>query len=231
LGAGVRWGGREDDVLVFDGENDSDYAGLSLFGSYEPSRRGLRVHGALAANWLKNEIQRGYLNGSALTSSRGEQDGFAYGAALRIGWAAPLSERIAVTPFASYEASRVELDAYTETTGPFPAHFEDTKGNLDIARAGAQLDLKASAALRFWATGDRAMRRQRELPGVSGEVRALSLPFAIEGAETNRAWWEAGLGAEWRASNATRLQFGINASTDGDIAAHYGARVSAIVSF
>jgi probable HAF family extracellular repeat protein len=231
LGAGVRWGGREDDVLVFDGENDSTYGGLSVFAAYEPSPRGLRVHSAFAANWIQNDIERGYLNGSTLTSSRGEQNGFAYGAALRVGWAAPLRNGIAVTPFVSYEASRIELDGYTETTGPFPAQFNDIKGNLDIGRAGAQLDMQAGDALRFWLTGDYAMRRQRELPGVSGEVMALSSPFAIEGAEMNRQWWEAGLGAEWRASARTRLQVGLTASTDGDTAAHYGTRVSAIVAF
>jgi len=229
LGAGARWGGREDDVLAFDGENGSEYAGLSLFAVYEPSARGLRAYGAIAANWIENDIERGYLNGSTLTSSHGEQDGLAYGAALRVGWAAPLSERVAVTPFLSYEASRIELDGYTETTGPFPAQFNDTAGNLDIARAGAQLDMHVSDAFRFWVTGNYAVRRQRELPAVSGEVIALSSPFAIEGAAVGRQWWETGLGAEWRTSGRTRLQFGVQASSDGDTAAHYGARVSAIV--
>jgi uncharacterized protein with beta-barrel porin domain len=224
----VRWGGRENDALVFEGDNDSDYAGMSLFAAYEPSSRGLRVHTAFAANWIENDITRGYLNGSALTSSRGEQDGLAYGAAVRVGWAAPLRDHVVVTPFIAYEASRIELDGYTESSGPFPAHFDETDGRLDIARAGAQLDIAASTAWRFWATGNYTVRGQHDLPGVSGEVIAISSPFAIEGAAAGQEWWEAGLGAEWRPSVRTRLQLGLHGSSDGDTTAHYGARVSAI---
>ena len=57
------------------------------------------------------------------------------------------------------------------------------------------------------------------------------MPFAIDGAEMDTEWAEAGIGAEWRASNRTRLQLGLQGSSDGDTAAHYGARVSAIVAF
>jgi uncharacterized membrane protein/uncharacterized protein YhjY with autotransporter beta-barrel domain len=230
VGAGVRWGGRDDDVLTFEGKSDSTYAGVSLFAAYAPAAEGLRVDAAFAANSLENDVTRGYLNGSALTSSSGTQDGAAYGAALRVGWATALSERATATPFVAYEASRIELDGYTETTGPFPARFNDADGSLAIARAGVQVDVRASDAWRFWVSGDYARRGQSRVPGVSGEVIALASPFAIEGAAVNREWWEAGLGAEWRASERTRLQFGVNGSSDGDTAAHFGARVSAIVA-
>ena len=173
VGAGVRWGGREDDLPVYDSNNDSTYRGVSVFAGYEPGVDGLRIHTAFAANWIENEIERGYLNGSARTSSRGDQDGFSYGAAVRAGWAFGLSDQASITPFVAYEASRIELDAYTETGGPFPAHFNSTKGRLDIARAGAQFDLKTSDTLRFWISGAYATRVQDELPDISGEVMAF----------------------------------------------------------
>lgn len=231
VGFGVQWGEREDDLNVFASESDSKQWGAGLFATYAPAQTGLHVHTAFTSNHIANDITRGYLNGSTLVFSAGSLDGRAYGAGLQVGWAYALRDAMRVTPFASYQASRLMLDPYTETSGPFPATFEGVEDTLEIARLGAEAEHRYSDKLRTWASLAYAHCFSDKLPGVRGAVTALSSPFTIEGASVDQNWGAAQVGGEWRTLQAMRLQANVSVASAGDTDANYGGRLTLVYDF
>ncbi len=231
IGFGVQRSTREDNLTAFNSESDSEQWGAGVFASYEPGDAGLRVHAALAGNRIENDITRGYFNGATLVYSAGSQDGEAYGAGVKVGWAFPVNDALRLTPFASYEISRIALDGYAETGGPFPATYNDVKDTLEIARIGAEGEYHISDTVRGWLALAYAHRFSDQLPGISGQVAALSSPFAITGASVDADWGEASAGVEWRVGDALRLQAGLSAASSGDTDASYAGRLTAMFDF
>ena len=218
LGAGIHYGTRKDHLPVLDGSNQSERMGIDLIGAYEPSTTGLRLYGALVADHLNDRIRRGYLNGATPTSSTGKRSGQAIGGTIVLGWNLPTGAATSVMPFIGYEASYFKLEEYTETTGPFPVHVNQSSDTLQIARLGAKLNQKMNEQLELWTSFGAAHRVEKRMPGASGEVIALSLPFNVSGATMRQNWAEGSLGIIWHATKSVDVHAGIGASTDGDTA-------------
>lgn len=222
VGVGLQLGTRTASLGAYDGRMHSAPFGIRAFAAYAPASTGPRIEAAASLDRMSDKITRGYLNGIDPAFSTGERDGKGFGGALSLEWAFGI-KRARLIPFARYAASHVSLDAYTEDNGPFPVHFDKVSETLQVTRAGGELQTRVCDSLDAFASADWAHRVNARLPGLSGEVLALSVPFALDGGQVRQDWAEAGIGLDWRAQRGIVIHAEVDASSDGDTTAHYRA--------
>jgi probable HAF family extracellular repeat protein len=171
VGASLGFGGSTTD-MAFDGE--AEFLGLSgtVFAAYAPPTGFQAVFTATAAG-IDADIARGYMNGGGTTTSEGETDGFGAGASLRVGYAFDVSNATRLTPFGSATVTHVNLDGYTETTGPFPAVVEELEDTVVVGRLGAEVRHDLSQATWIWASAAWAHRDNDEGAEVTATATGL----------------------------------------------------------
>jgi uncharacterized membrane protein/uncharacterized protein YhjY with autotransporter beta-barrel domain len=177
VGGSLGFGGGTTD-MAFEGE--ADFLGLSgsAFAAYVP-RTGFQAVLSVTASGLDADISRGYLNGAGLDTSDGETDGAGFGAALRVGYAFDLTPATSLTPFGTVQAVRVDLDGYTETTGPFPAVIGEIEDTATIGKLGVEARHALTDLTWIWGSAAWAHRADDEGAEVDAELIGL---FGISGA-------------------------------------------------
>jgi outer membrane autotransporter protein len=213
---------HQDVELAFDGRAKSAAPVVTVFSGHGmPDGTGPQVFGALAYGHLETTIDRGYVNGAATTTSHGETiiDGFGgYG---RVGWGLSLGSELVVTPFGDLSNTWSKQQAYTETTGPFPASFEERTHASLVARLGLDVDLALSAEFHILASAAWGHRLVDDADPVNGEI--IGLFEATAGVMPRGAdWAEASVGAE------TEIGYGF--TTHAEIGAKIGASGDAAYS-
>lgn len=231
FGAGLHWGRREADLAAFGGHAESDAAGLNVFAAYEPDAQGPRLYAAAIVEHFDTQITRGYLNGVDPETSLGDQGGWAFGAAFTAGWELPLSNAVSLMPFVGYEVSTLKLDAYTETSGAFPARFDETEDTLRITRLGVEASAAISDGASLWASAAWAHRLSDRSPELSGQVIALATPFTVPGVSVNAEWIEAAVGARWRLNERAQMHVTLGGASDGDTAPSVHAGIGGAIQF
>jgi uncharacterized membrane protein len=171
VGASLGFGGSTTD-MEFDGE--AEFLGVSgtVFAAYAPPTGFQAVFTATAAG-LDADIARGYMNGAGTTTSEGETDGYGAGASLRVGYAFQIADTTRLTPFGSATVTHVNLDGYTETTGPFPATVEELEDTVVVGRLGAEVRHDLSQATWIWASAAWAHRDNDEGAEVTATATGL----------------------------------------------------------
>lgn len=217
LGGGMRVGRVEGDLPGFSGETDSSYFGLQAFIGYEGAS-GLRVYASAVADTAEHEVIRGYLSGVTPAFSAGERDGTTYGGSVLLGWEFAAADAMRLMPFLRYDVTQIILDTYTETTGPFPARFDEIEDTVDVSRLGVEATVLARRDLRFWASAAWAHRFDDQLPSIRGEILALASSFVLPGGAVDDDWAEARVGLGWDVSEAVTLRSSMTGTTDGDTA-------------
>lgn len=178
--------------LVYNGSVRSTGGLASAFAAYTPER-GLQLLGAVTAERVSADITRGYLNGNSPASSSGSTNGYGFGGLLRAGWAFTPAPMLRVTPFASYSATRVHFDGWTETTGVFPARFDAIDQTAQMVRLGG--DVRYTWAPGTWAFGglNWAHRIDNMPATVSGSLIGL-FSLNVPGAVLDRDYLETTIG-------------------------------------
>lgn len=229
FGGGAHWSMRSLDLPAFQAKADGTVWGLSATAAYEPGTAGPRAYASAIGDWLGTDITRGYLNGITPDQSAGTRNGQAYGADIELGWLVPVCRSVSLLPFAAYDAMRLELDPYTETTGAFPAKFDAIDHTSQISRAGAELRAAITSAVHIWASADWAHGYDTDGLAVTGEVIALNSPFDVPGSRLRADWAEGSVGASLRLSRGLQAQLRLSAASHGAFGAEFSANAGIVL--
>ncbi|MBU4524056.1 MAG: autotransporter domain-containing protein [Desulfomicrobium sp.] len=200
------------------GDQEIESIGPGIFLGYAPDAYGLRLEAGAMASLINMRLERGYQNGEGSAQSRGKTQGEGYGLYGRLGWAFPVTERIAVQPFIQHSWQHIHFDGYTESDGPFPAKYDAFSDTVNTSRAGieGQYAFSERLGLRAWVAYSH--RHENESPSMSGEVIGLNA-FEFSGADLDQDWMDTGMGVTWRPLDGfttfSRLGLAIDADDTG----------------
>ena len=200
------------------GDQEIESIGPGIFLGYAPDAYGLRLEAGAMASLINMRLERGYQNGEGSAQSRGKTQGEGYGLYGRLGWAFPVTERIAVQPFIQHSWQHIHFDGYTESDGPFPAKYDAFSDTVNTSRAGieGQYAFSERLGLRAWVAYSH--RHENESPSMNGEVIGLNA-FEFSGADLDQDWMDTGMGVTWRPLDGfttfSRLGLAVDADDTG----------------
>lgn len=161
------------------------------------------------------EIERAYLNAGLRDESRGTPDVDTWGLRARLDWVGAFrAAGTAFSPYVDLTYSKASLDAYTEKSGGFPAHFDDRSEYATELRLGLNADKPLADGINFFATLEAAHRFEDEGAGTSGRVIGL-FAFDLNGRNNQRDWLRAGVGIEGEVAKGI-ASVSVNATTQGE---------------
>lgn len=179
----------------------------SLLGDLYLTVGGLYGRGAL-------DINRGYLNGTALDYSNGETDTETLAGKVRVDWlnAVTLGDA-AFTPYVALSRTLAKTDAYTETGGSFPASYDAVSEHATVARLGVDGVYRLNDTVTLLARAEAAYRFEEQSTGTSTEVAGVQL--AVAGQDIKQFWLRGGVGTELAIGGGV-ASFMLNATTESD---------------
>jgi probable HAF family extracellular repeat protein len=160
------------------------------------------------------DINRGYLNGSALDYSTGETDTETLAGKMRIDWlnAVTLGDA-AFTPYLALSRTLAKTDAYVETGGSFPASHDAVSEHATIARLGVDGVYRLNDTVTLLARAEAAYRFEEQSTGTSTEVAGVQL--AVAGEDIKQFWLRGGVGTELAIGGGV-ASFMLNATTESE---------------
>lgn len=229
FGSGLRIGQNDFSVTGNGSESERSTYGFDGYLAIEPPNMPLRLFAGITVNSLEDDLVRGYLNGIDPVTSEGKRDGSAIGGSLVAGWTHQFAGDITLMPFAEYEVTRIRLDAYTETNGPFPATFGEIKHTTKVAKLGLEVEKSVNSTVTAWGSLAWAHQFDDKLPGISGSIGLFSSDFSYNGASMNQDWAEGRAGLSARIDERFSINASLNASFDGDENPNYGGTIGITV--
>lgn len=223
VGIGIAYSHFSQD-LAYDGRMYSDGAILSLEGQLklaEAAGAPLWLVTTGSAGFSGMEIERGYLNGGAIDSSRGDTTQYSYGLSGRLEWenALRLSANASVSPHVKATVLHARIDGYTETGGGFPAVFSTMKKTVGEIRTGADIDWTPGDTVRFYAGAEYVRRLGDPEFVVSGTVPGLfDFTGLGSGQYERRDWAQMRAGMEYGLGRGL-LNLSLNGTTKGPVPA------------
>ena len=170
-------GSRQTNDLALGGSSEVDRFETGLQVAYLPQIGPQLALSAIASS-LSVSVDRRYMNGAGTTVSSGDTDGWGLGARAMLGWsfAAPVGR---LTPYGSYTVTDIQLDGWTETSGPFPARFDDVSSTLQITRLGLENEVQLTDRAALWLDGAWAhsFGNDDSLSGELVDLFAVGLPI------------------------------------------------------
>lgn len=120
----------------------------------------------------------------------------------------------ALTPYGSLTALHTHIDAYTETSSGFPAHWNQRTDHSNIFRPGLD-GTRPVASGRATLLGrlEGAWRNERKSTNSTGQMLGLD-NFDLPGTNYRRSWLRVGEGAEGRLAGGTASLM-LNGTTQG----------------
>jgi probable HAF family extracellular repeat protein len=200
---------------------------LSLDGSAHYDGQYLLIEGAKAFdNGLQpsvtgyfgrfdTKMSRHYMNGAVVDSSNANANTNAYALRARLDWKDAMDiGRFSISPYTAYTWSKAKLDAYTETSGSFPANFAASTWITHDLRVGtaATTALSQDTDLRLGA--EVAHRFENNTSGVNGQVVGL-WSFALAGQHITQTWTRVTVDVDHRITDKVAFTVGGNAATSG----------------
>lgn len=194
LSFGARIGGSyQTNDLALGGSADVDRFETGLQLAYLP-QTGPQLALSAVASTLSVSIDRRYMNGAGTTVSSGDTDGWGLGARAMLGWSfvAPVGR---LTPYGSYTVTDIQLDGWAETSGPFPARFDDVSSTLQITRLGLEDEVQLTDRAAFWIDGAWAhsFGNSDDISGELIDLFEVGLPIR----PGDRDWLEATAGLRY----------------------------------
>jgi uncharacterized protein YhjY with autotransporter beta-barrel domain len=181
---------------------------------------------------LKGDITRGYLNGGSPASSTGSTTANGYGATGRLGWTFDNVWRMTqLTPFASYTFSSIHFNGYTETSGPFPAQFNDFTQNAQTSRLGS--DARYTFKPGEWVWGTLAWAHRLD-GGHGSEITGTLIglfSLTAQGASVATDWAEITGGVRMPIRRNGAFTASLTASVPENLPTTYAARVGVTQAF
>ncbi len=175
------------------------------------------IEGSLTGYYgrFDTRLNRSYLNGANVDTSRAEPNAHASALRLRLDWkdAAKLGQ-FDLNPYAAITWSKTRLDGYTETGGGFPARFDAAKSKMNDLRIGAAAKTALTAATDLRLGLETSHRFDDSTTGINGQVIGL-WNFSLPGQRMKRTVVRATVDFDHRLSNSVALTFGATAAGNG----------------
>ncbi len=222
IGVSLQLGAGSSD-LADSGFYEARSAGATAFASYAP-QSGFQASGAIAFGGSSLDVTRGYFNANTPVSSFGETEGGTVAATVKLGWRFPVTAELALTPFASYSASRFHAGGWTETGGPFPAVIEPIEQTSQVIRLGLEGQLELDPATTLWASAAIAHRFESHGAAVSGEIVGIT-SATTSGVSLQQDWAEVAIGADYALDADATLSAAVGANSLGGFSATIGYSV------
>ena len=149
-------------------------------------------------HWGEADIRRGYINMSALDSSKASPDTRTWGLRTRLDWVNALTlQQTAISPYADLSYTQTRVEGYREEGGGIPAQFDSQTERYTEARLGfnTATPLSMLAGFDLIANLEAAHRFEDQTAGVSGAVDGL-FGFSLPGEKVENDWLKAGVGLE-----------------------------------
>jgi probable HAF family extracellular repeat protein len=175
---------------------------------------GIKTTVSAYVNKGRLEVNRGYLNGTALDISHGKTDAMTYAGRIRFDWLNAFEAGgTFFTPYASHTTALSRIDAYTETGGAFPARFDPQTEHFNVSRIGLDLTHPITDQVTLLGRVEASYRFEKHMADTAGTILGLN-DFAISGAEQKQVWGRAAAGVEFKAGAGT-ASLVLNATTEG----------------
>lgn len=199
----------------FGGRQDSTLVGPGVFIGYMPEATGLKVKIGGVYNYVDLKLDRSYSNGTGTSTSEGDTDGYVLGGVAHISWLFALQRVFLVQPFFQYEIQQIEINGYTEETGPFPAKYENRDLLTNKTRLGLETGymVKDDLTLSIWGAWNH--RYEDEGPTMKGELIGVT-SFNYGEGKIDQDWGDAGFTMSWlpEAGAEVMIKFGFAFDND-----------------
>ncbi len=209
--------GSQNQDLIYGGS--AHVAGNYILGEIDarlPGTQGILSAVVLAGNWQANTY-RGYTTGSGTQFSSGSTGLSSQSLRLRYdGPALRLMNRWEASPFASFTVMRTTADAYAETGGSFPAHFDAQAHTSQEARLGLTTKYILGTDTSLLLTGEWIHRFDATTATLTGnDVLHGALPFSAAGLPVTRDQARVGVDVDHKLNTDTLLNFSVHAASNG----------------
>ena len=209
---GQTWA-KQNQVLNGHAETDGTYL---LVEAMVPVKADLWLTVSAYGHWGDAELKRGYLNAGTQDYSQATAGVDTWGLRTRLDWDNALQVAGAgFTPYADLSYTEAKLDAYTETSGGFPARFDARMDKATELRLGVNATKPLGYGMNLLGTLEAAHRFEKSGARTSGEVVGL-FGFDLDGARNQQDWLRAavGVGGELLGGRASLM---LNATTKGEV--------------
>lgn len=162
----------------------------------------------------QSEMHRGYSNGAATAYSDGKTTLGSGVIRLRADWleAAQIGNTT-INPWASVAFGRQHIAAFTESGGPFPAHFDAQTLGMAEMRLGVAAVTEFSAQTKL-TTSFEVVHRSGDAPAAKGDVIGL-FDFSLGGGTRSATWLRAGLELDHQITDNLALSGSVHTATNG----------------
>lgn len=188
----------------FGGRQKSTLVGPGIFVGYMPEATGLAVKVGGIYNYLDLKLDRAYSNGTGTTTSEGDTDGYILGGVAHISWLFAFQQAFIVQPFFQYEIQQIEINKYTETTGPLPAKYDSRNYTDNKTRLGLETGYRVQDDLTLSIWGAWNHRFEDEGPTMKGELIGVT-SFNYGEGKIDQDWADAGVTISWIADTGVEL--------------------------
>lgn len=183
--------------LAFGGNLNADgqYVMLEAIAPISKERKLYAVVSGFG-HWGDSDVRRGYINGGALNSSKGNTDTETYGVRARLEWLdAKEIAGVQLSPYADVSYVKSHMDGYTEKNGPTNATFNSRNDDNTTFRLGFNA-MRPISGTHFNLVGnlEAAHATSDDSGSISGAIAGTA--FNVASIKVQDNWVKAGVGAE-----------------------------------
>lgn len=159
---------------------------------------------------------RVYLNAGLPDTSVGQADTKTTGVRVRLDWQdAAKAGKTNLSPYVDLSQAKAHMNAFTETGGGFPAHFNARDEKAAEARIGINGSTDLNGKVKLLTNVEAAHRFEKNGVGTSGNLVGLS-SFNFDGKSNKRDWLQAGVGLEGKLGKG-KASLMLNAITNSNM--------------
>ena len=193
--AGIGYQGPSTSLKINDDRVKGDTNTIGAFVEYgNRLKKGVFARGAVAVSEGDATIKRSYLTGAGALESKGKADVSQRAVSGQAGYVFILNDNVAVLPYLGLDYLNTKLDSYTETSGPFPAHFDSRTEKNIYGTAGVSTSVNLGNKAIVSANIKHVERLNNQHDDLTGEVMGVS-NFDLK-QDTTERWNEVGVGMQ-----------------------------------
>jgi hypothetical protein len=218
--------GRQSQELALGGSSLVEGNYLFLEGDYKLAEGGVLSVTLSTGSW-KGQLDRGYLVGANVDHSIGNAD--ASSRAARLRYDTPFrkfADKFSVGAFGSFTWTALEVDAYAEAGGAFPATYDRQDHTSREARLGLVGVYVVNDAVEVRVSAQVVHRLDDAQPTLTGTDVTGNLPFSMAGTQNVKNQGRYGLELDHRLDKRTIINYSLQASGVGSL-----PEVSGAISF
>ncbi|MEY3829650.1 MAG: hypothetical protein RL636_1351 [Verrucomicrobiota bacterium] len=218
--------GRQAQELALGGTSLVEGNYLFLEGDYKLAEGGVFSVTVSAGNW-KGQLDRGYLVGANIDHSIGNADASSRSARLRYDTPfRKFADKFSVGAFSSFTWTALEVDAYAEAGGAFPATYDRQNHTSREARLGLVGVYVVNESVEVRVSAQVVHRLDDAQPTLTGTDVTGNLPFSMAGTQNVKNQGRYGLELDHRLDKRTIINYSLQASGVGSL-----PEVSGAISF